>query len=218
MKSAILNGSSAKKKTIYGVIAAALVLAAGMLLLLNGSRKAPVFAEFSASDALDGSADCYLNELAVLDRYAEEPNKEKPSELLLVSFRDRDETEVLVSLLVESDEPLYERLSAYYAESDQKTELAVLSGYFFCEPLARRNKSAEHAFTSDADDYAAWKQSAEPIVKNPVVLRFAGETETAYREAIRRENRGTVIAVVALFILAGAFGVAMLTLREKKPV
>ena len=211
-----MNERIAKQKVIFGAIAAALVLAAALLLLLEGGRKAPVFAEFSEAGALDGSTDCYLNALQILDRYAEEPDKAEPDELLLASFRDRDETEVLLSLLVASDEPLYRQLSPYFAESDQKTELAVLSGYFFCEPLNRHNKSAVNAFAADADDYIAWRDSADPGVKNPVVLRFAGETEAAYEAACRAKYRGTAITVLVLLALAIACGVRILFLRENK--
>ncbi len=211
-----MNPSSSKSRMAYGAIAAALVLAASLLLLLTGSRKAPVFAEFAASDALDGSADCCLNALTVLDRYAEEPDRERPSELLLASYRDRDETEGLISLLVEPDEPLYAALSPYFAAGESHIEAAILSGYFFCEPLNRNNKGAEEAFGADADAYIAWRTDESPAYRNPVVLRFAGDTEAAYDAACKKANRGTVITVVVLFALALACGVRLFTIREKK--
>ena len=211
-----MNETNAKKKRIYGAIAAALVLAAALLLILSGGSHAPVFAEFSAPNALDGAETCYLNALAVLDRYAEQPDREAPAELLLASFRAADETEVLVSVLTEPDDPLYARLSPYYRNDAHTTKLIELSGYFFCEPLNRHNKGASEAFLEDAAAYTEWRQDAHDAVSVPVVLRFAGETETAYEAALREQNRGTVITIVALFVLAAACGVRILTLRKPK--
>ncbi len=210
-----MNETNAKKRSIYGAIAAALLLAA-VFFLLQGRNRTVIFPEFSASDALDGNADCYLNELTVLDRYAEEPNRDRPSEMFLTSYPDRDDREVLISLLVEPDDPFYERLLSYYADADGKSEIVTLSGYFFCEPLEKHNAGAADAFNADADDYIAWKNDAEAY-KNPVVLRFAGATEAEYNDAQRRENRGNVIAVILLFVLSTACGIRIFTLREPKP-
>ena len=190
------------------------MLAASLLLLLKSGNRSVAFPEFLKADALDGRQDCYFNELDVLDRYAEEQGKAKPSELLLAGFKDSDEIETLVSLLVEPDEPLYERLAAYYHAGESKTELVTLSGYFFCEPLKTHNKGAEDAFLSDADEYLAWK--GEAGCKAPVVLRFAGETEADYQAAKRTENRGNTILSIALFALSAVCGVRILTLTKKK--
>ena len=209
-----MNETDAKKRFIYGALAAALVLAASLLLLLKSGNRSVAFPEFQKADALDGRQDCYFNELDVLDRYAEEQGKAKPSELLLAGYKDSDENETLLSLLIEPDESLYERLAPYYAESDAKTELITLSGYFFCEPLNTHNAGAESAFRSDADEYLAWK--GETGVKIPVVLRFAGATEAEYRAAKRAENRSNTVMSIVLFVLAAACGVRLLTLREKK--
>ena len=209
-----MNETTAKKRMIYGAVAAALVLA-GAFLLLQGKSKTVIFPEFSASDALNGSANCYLNELKVYDRYAEEPDKESPAELLLVGFSDRDDNEVLASLLVEPKEPLYTRLSAYYAQSENKTELMILSGYFFCEPMQKHNADAADAFEMDANAYIAWKGDPS-VCKIPVVLRFAGETEKDYKSSIRKENLPNVLTVIVLFLLAFVCGIRIWTLRVKK--
>lgn len=210
-----MNDSNAKKRLIYGAIASALILAGAVLLFLQGGRKAPVFAEFSPSEALDGSAPCYFNALDVLDRFAEEPDKAQPSQLLLVRYYDRDETEVLVSLLVEQQEGLYETLSGYFNDGDATIELKTLSGYFLCEPLKTYNRSAVSLFEADAAAYLAWS-GTEQAYANPVVLRFAGETEEIFETTVRRENRGTWITVGVMALLALACGVRILTLRAKK--
>ncbi len=209
-----MNETDAKKRFIYGALLGSLILAACVLLILQEKAKPVLFPEFSASDALDGGADCYLNALQVLDRYAEEPDRKNPSELLLVSYRDRDENEVLLSLLVEPDEALYARLSPYYAGGEAKREMFTLSGYFFCEPLNAHNKGATSAFDADAQEYIAWK-GEEGIAVNPVVLRFAGTTEADYEAARRGKNLGNVLTVVVLFVLAAACGVRLLTLKKK---
>lgn len=210
-----MNESNAKKRMVYGAIAAALVLAGALFLILQSPHKAVVFPDFSAADALDGKSDCFCNALCVLDRYAEEPNRAQPAELLLASYRDRDEREVLVSLLVESDEALYERLAPYFSEGSNKTELVMLSGYFFCEPLNRYNAGASDAFEADANDYIAWKGEGE-TVQNAVLLRYAGATEADYAASVRQRNGGDTVLVIVLFVLAAACGIRILTLSKTK--
>ncbi len=200
---------------IYGVIASAITLAGMILLLLQGKSKTVIFPEFSASDVLDGKSDCCINALQVLDRYAEEANKQDPSELFLVSYSDRDDREVLMSLLVEADEPLYEQLSAYYSQQDGKTALAVLSGYFICEPLDKHNADASAAFEADATDYAAWKSDSN-LYRNPVVLRYAGESEEDYHASVRKDHLIDTIVIIVLFAVAAMCGIRVLTLRETK--
>ncbi len=209
-----MNKSDEKKRIVYGGLAFSFFAAAAVLLLFLRGRTDPVFAEFSAADALDGQADCYLNTLDVLDRYAEQTTGKAPSELLLVRYYDRDETEVLLSLMVEPDEPLYAMLSPYFAEGDAEHAMATISGYFFCEPLKTNNKSAVPAFSEEAAAYAAWQEEALTYA-NPVVLRYAGDREEAYAAAKRAQNRGTRIMIIVLGVLATACGLRLLTLRRK---
>ncbi len=204
------------KKLIYGAIAAACVLAASMLLMLGGGRRAVAFAEFSPYSAFDAGVDCYINELTVLDRYAEETGKARPSELLLVRFSDSGDVCVLLSLLVEPSDAIYEPLSPYFCEDEHETALTMLSGYFFCEPLHAHNVSANEPFYEDAARYAEWTEE-DDVHPIGAVLRYAGGTEPEYEAAQRRANLPNTILIVALLVLAAGAGIRLLTLRSAKP-
>ena len=195
-------------------------LCAGGLLLLRNSRSAPVFAEFSESSALDGKADCYVNELTVLDRYAEQSGKD-PAELLLASYADRDDKTVVLSLLVEADDPLRERLEPYFEEETEAEDLAVLSGYFFTRSLRRVGEGAEAAFCADAEAFSEWRvqNGGEPVVSVPVVLIFAGADETAYLETVRTKGKGLLYAAIgcaALGLLSAAAIPVRILARRKR--
>ena len=216
------NKRQGRDRLVRLLIAAALLclLIAGALLLLHHSRRASVFAEFSDGDALNGTADCCLNELTVLDRYAELTGEEPPSELLMASYEDRDGNTVVLSVLVNGGDPLRERLLPYLSDDDPPDTLAVLSGYFFAEPLYRAGEGAERAFLADADTCRSW--SAEHgndtvrIVKT--VLTFAGGDEPSYLAAVRARTRGLRIAAAvfaALGLLSAAAAPAVSAIRRR---
>ena len=194
------------------IVRALLCAAISCLLLCT-----PVFAEFSESGALDGKADCYLNELTILDRYARQSGGKGSVELYLAFYEDRNEQPVVLSLLVGSDDPLYERLSPYRSDTDVPQTLIAVSGYFFTSSLSREGAGAERLFREDADAFQAWyeKNQNGAAASSEIVLTFAGETEAAYAKAI--ENRtmwATVTSIV--FAAIGALCLLMIPIRIAK--
>ena len=196
--------------------AAVCLLGAALLLILRRSRPAPVFAEFSESGAIKGTSDCYLNELTVLDRYAEKEGNGGKSQLLLVTYADMDDQPVVLSLLAEEGDPLYARLSPYYSETEPSDTLISVSGYFFTGMLARQGSGAEEAFRSDAAAFAEWyaEKYGGTVATSEIVLTFAGETEDAYEEAVRiKTSRLSRLAIV--LIAAGVLCAAGIPIRAE---
>lgn len=177
------------------IAAFACLLGTALLLVLKNSRGAPIFAEFSENDVLDGSRDCCLNALTVLDRYAEKEENGAKSQLMLVYYPDKDDRPVVLSLLTEEGDGLYEPLSPYYTEEETDSLLTV-SGYFFTGMLAREGAGVERMFREDANAFAEWY--AEPVVQREIVLTYAGETEEAYIEAVKAKSAWMQIAAIAL--------------------
>lgn len=182
--------------------AAICLIVAALLLLLRNRRGAPVFAEFSESDVLDGSRDCYLNALTVLDRYAEKEERGATSQLLLVTYADKADQPIVLSLLIREGDPLYARLTPYWTEQ-QTDDLQTFSGYFFTSRLSRLGADAEQAFRFDAEAFAKWY--AEPVVSREIVLTYAGETEQEYSEAVAEKTMWMQIAAIVL----ATFGVML---------
>lgn len=194
--------------------AAACLIAAAFLLILKYSRSAPVFAEFSESDALNGKSDCYLNTLTVLDRYAERSDRESPTQLLLVMYPDRNDRPVVLSLRTESGDPLYAKLSPFWSNEAEQTPTVDISGYFFTEKLSRQGDGAEQAFHTEADAFGEWyaQNVGDAVTQREVVLIWAGETEQAYELAVREKTKGLAAAAI-VFASVGVLCALMIPFR-----
>lgn len=198
-----------RAKRILLIAAIACFAIAALLLLLTGQRRAPVFAEFSEADALDAHPDCYLNEIRVLDLYADRSTGGRTESLYLVSYADRDDRPVVLSLLVRSDEPVSEQLLPYAAQEGE-IEAVVLSGYCFTDSLIEQGTEAISAFQQDANAYLAWasERGEEKGNVSETVLRYAGATEESYRASIRKRTLPATVSAIALGISALGLAVA----------
>lgn len=200
---------------ILGVLFAVFGAVVLIMDVFGGSGNAVDASTIAGSD-MKSSDDYYIEELVVIDGYAERTGDGKNQMYYGVMFQDANDNVIVVSLSATEGSDVYEDLEDYMVSSTTGVGDLVLSGYFKCDKLGSDSTSLKKYYKEFQSQYGSFLTSNYGhITYLDMDLTYIGETAEDYASHVK-SNKLMGCIMGAAFVVLGAVMILLYLNAKKK--